>query len=206
MNVPWSQVQDTELARMARQLIWYNYDCYELDYHNWDHVLSMYQYLADTNEPYNEALDWAVLFHDIVYDEKPEKEFRSAKVFEDMASRYFGCTPDIWEQARIMSMINCTAKHVVELSDHSAIIRADLHSLTDKNLAVSNFNKIMNESMKLYNITDKEFAKSSTEFMEQLKLRIHKNWKNDPNYRDFYAKVEDGIRIIIELSKAIQGK
>jgi len=27
------------------------------------------QYLEDTDEPYDEALDWVVMFHDVVYDE-----------------------------------------------------------------------------------------------------------------------------------------
>ena len=44
MVFPWSRVQDTPLASIARELISYN----KCEYHNWDHVVSMYQYLADT--------------------------------------------------------------------------------------------------------------------------------------------------------------
>ena len=71
---PWSQVQYTELFQMARLVIYNNSDHRKLTYHNWNHVKSMYQYLSDTDEPYDNALDWAVLFHDIVYDNKSDKE------------------------------------------------------------------------------------------------------------------------------------
>lgn len=129
-GTPWSQVQETELAHRARMTIYGNKN---LDYHNWDHVESMYQCLSDTDESYDEALDWAVLFHDMVYDEQPEKEHRSAKAFLDMADQYTGCTPNIWERDRVYRLILHTEQHVVTSCERaSAIVRADLHGLTNK--------------------------------------------------------------------------
>ena len=206
--VPWSQVQDTELAQMARLIIWDNYDNRELAYHNWDHVQSMYQYLANTNEPYDEALDWAVLFHDIVYDEKPEKELRSANVFVDMVNRYGGCNLRPAEQGRVYSLIMRTVDHIVmsEIKGSSAIVRADLHGLANGLTSFQNFGKIMAESMKLYDINEITFAESSEKFMTALLHRVSGNITTDPDHRDFYLKVCEGIMTTIKLSQIIQGK
>ena len=68
----WTKIQDTELAVAAWEIIDKN-EAWGCDYHNGWHVLEMYKYLVKTNEPYDECLDWAVLFHDIVYDSEPEK-------------------------------------------------------------------------------------------------------------------------------------
>lgn len=203
-GTPWSQVQETELAHHARMTIYGNKN---LDYHNWDHVESMYRYLADTNEPYDEALDWAVLFHDIVYDEQPEKELRSAKAFLDMADQYTGCTPDIWERGRVYRLILHTVQHVVTPCERaSAIVRADLHGLTNELTCYQNFGKIMSESMKLYNIDMVTFAENSEKFMTALLHRVSGNITTDPNHRDFYLQVGDGILYTISLSQFVQGK
>lgn len=204
--VPWSQVQDTELAQMARLIIWDNYDNRELAYHNWDHVQSMYQYLANTNEPYDEALDWAVLFHDIVYDEKPEKELRSVKVFADMVERYEGCTPDIWERDRVCKLILCTIDHIVtQYPKSSAIVRADLHGLANGLTSFQNFGKIMQESMSLYGIDEVEFSKNSEQFMTALLHRVSGNVSIDPDHTVFYFMVSEGIFTTIKLAQLIQG-
>lgn len=205
--IPWSQIQDTELGRMARLVVWDNADNRELTYHNWDHVHSMYQYLADTNEPYDEVLDWAILFHDIVYDEKPEKELRSAKVFVDMVKRYEGCGLSPAEQGRVYSLVMRTVDHVVvsEVKGSSAIIRADLHGLTKRLTSIENFVKIMKESMSLYNIDEVEFAKNSEKFMTDLMFRVHSNIELDPNHADFYLKVGEGIYLTITLARMIRG-
>lgn len=204
--VPWSQVQDTELAQMARLIIWDNYDNRELAYHNWDHVQSMYQYLADTNEPYDEALDWAILFHDIVYDEKPEKELRSMQVFADMVERYEGCTPDIWERDRVCKLIMYTVDHIVtQYPKSSAIVRADLHGLTKPLTTIENFVKIMKESTALYGIDEIEFAKNSERFMTGMLDRVSRNVHIDPDNRKFYFRAGEGVLTTIKLAQIIQG-
>lgn len=203
MSFPWSLIQSTPLATIARELITYN----KCEYHNWNHVVSMYQYFADTNEPYDEALDWAILFHDIVYDEKPEKELRSRITFTDMMGKYSGCTPDIFERSRVCKLIMCTVDHVVltEVKGSSAIVRADLHGLTKRLTAFENFGKIMKESMSLYNIDEVEFAKNSEKFMSTLFDRVGGNMINDPEYAEFYDRVKDGIILTINLALTVSG-
>ncbi len=206
MSFPWSRIQNTPLANAACNVI---YDSpYDLRYHNWDHVVSMYQYLADTNEPYDEALDWAILFHDIVYDEKVEKELRSAKMFLYMVELYEGCNLRPAEQAQVYSLIMRTVDHVVmpAVKRSSAIVRADLHGLTKRLTSFQNFGKIMSESIKLYNIDMVTFAENSEKFMTALLHRVSGNITIDPDHRDFYLEVGDGILYTISLSQFVQGK
>lgn len=203
----WSRITHTPLARAAIQQILDNVCEFQLSYHNVNHVIAMYQYLADTNEPYDEVLDWAVLFHDIVYDEKPEKELRSMKMFANMIEHYEGCTPDMWEQARIGHLIMHTINHTVHSDQFgsSAIIRADLHGLTNRATAFINFGKIMEESLTLYGIDEITFAKNTEQFMRGLSERVWSNITSDPEHAEFYRKVIDGIWFTIDLSKLIQG-
>lgn len=202
----WSKIQNTHLARVARSYIILN-EQRGCNYHNRDHVDSMYQYLEDTNEPYDEALDWAVLFHDIVYDDKPEKEYRSAVMFKERAVEYDGCNPDIWERERTCQLILQTADHVhnERRVGSSAIIRADLHALTNSVQTFRNFTLIMHESMNLYNIDELTFANNNIKFMDGLYKRVERNMELDPDHREFYNDVKRGIVSTINLSRILQG-
>ena len=198
----WTQIAKTELGRAARDIL----NKSNCEYHNDWHVLRMYEYLYETNEPYDECLDWAVLFHDIVYDNQPEKEYRSAVTFRDMARKYSGCTSDIWERERTCQLILQTIDHVVtNLQGASAIIRADLHGLTSPIDTFYNFQFIMDESMRLYNINEVTFADNSIKFMGGLYDRVEKNMETDPDHREFYKQVKRGIVSTMNLSRILKG-
>jgi len=206
--VQWSRIQDTALAYVARAKIDGNTDQLGLEYHNWDHVSSLYKYLADTNEPYNEALDWAVLFHDIVYDAQTEKEFRSAKMFVEMVDQFDGCRLSPSEQGRVYSLIMRTVDHIVHpsVNGSSAIVRADLHGLADPVQTMRNFINIMDESCALYSIDPKTFAENSVKFMTALYERVSKNVQLDEKHSEFYKSVLNGIDLTISLAEAVKGK
>jgi predicted metal-dependent HD superfamily phosphohydrolase len=200
----WSRVAETRLGRVA----WDTLNISACAYHNGYHVESMYEYLYTTNEPYDEALDWAVLFHDIVYDDLPEKELRSAKKFVEMADgRFDGCNLRPSEQARVYSLIMRTFDHLIvpEVIGSSAIIRADLHALTNPVDLVYNYMNIMQESMWLYGVDEKTFADKNIFFMGDLYKRIEKNMELDPIHREFYKEVKRGIVSTINLSRILKG-
>ena len=209
----WSRIQDTSLAEKANIKLYDNEvaGCY---YHNAWHVNAMYNYLDKTNEPYDEALDWAVLFHDIVYDNQPEKEKRSAEEFVNMTNIYQGCNLDFYGKLRVVSMIHATQDHSCKSPNDSAIIRADLHALTDPVQVFRNFNLILEESMYLYRIDEKTFADNNIRFMGGSHLggddrglygRVEKNMETDPLHRDFYNEVKRGIVSTINLSRILKG-
>ncbi len=204
MITPWTNLDpDTSIVFWAYNRIYDNErnGCF---YHNSEHVRSMYQYLADTNEPYDECLDWAVLFHDIVYDNLPQKEYRSAVMFSDMKARYKGCELSLLDEGHVAALILATENHRVTYPGHSAIIRADLHGLTDPVKTMRNFVNIMDESCQLYKITPSNFAKNSESFMESLSGRVQRNISSDPLHAEFYHKVIQGIELTKELARVVQ--
>lgn len=202
---PWSRIMYTPLAMEARKFICSTNA--KLDYHNWDHVVSMYKYLDKTDEPYDEALDWAILFHDIVYDQDPLKEQRSADMFYQLVEEYEGCTPDIWERKRVGQLILATVYHKITDDPKSgAIIRADLHGLTNRLTTMENFVKILKESTYLYGITEVEFAKNSEKFMTDLLFRICSNIGAESEHKQFYLDAAEGAYNTTKLARLIQGK
>lgn len=217
----WSKIQNTELAQTAighivRNTFEDQYPDSEviLHYHNLMHIQAMYDYLDKTNEPYDECLDWAVLFHDIVYDNQPEKEYRSAVMFSDMKAKYSGCDLNLLDEGHVAALIIATEKHSVTYPSSSAIIRADLHALTDTVQTFHNYNLILKESMCLYDIDEKTFAENNIRFMcgspfggdyRGLYGRVEKNMEKDPDHREFYKDVKRGIVSTINLSRILKG-
>ena len=198
----WSKITDTELGRAAWDIL----EETTCDYHNGWHVLKMYNYLDETNEPYDECLDWAVLFHDIVYDNQPEKELRSAGKFVEMSKQYSGAeTLDFFAMTRVCGMIHATTDHFCHVKDVSAIIRADLHALTNPLDTFYNFQSIMDESMNLYKIDEVTFADNNIKFMGGLYDRVQKNMETDPDHREFYKDVKRGIVSTINLARILKG-
>jgi predicted metal-dependent HD superfamily phosphohydrolase len=205
----WSKIENTVLADYACIKL-YDNELAGCFYHNSYHITEMYDYLEKTDEPYSEVLDWAVLFHDIVYDKGPDKELRSAEMFVGMSNRYYGCTLSEEDRSLVSELILATINHVVPMSADkklfSAIIRADLHGLSSTLTAVNNFGKIMEESMILYGIDEVTYAKNSKDFMEKLHDRIVVNSVTDSDHSSFYDKVCDGIKFTADIAQLIQEK
>lgn len=201
----WSKILDTELAVKACEIMDTN-EARGCTYHNGWHIREMYLYLEKTNEPYDECLDWAVLFHDIVYDNQPEKEYRSADMFvKKTAFSGNGCNLTFEDRCRVVNMIYATENHICENSNQSAIIRADLHALADPVQTFRNYKLILDESMYLYKIDEKTFADNNIKFMSGLYDRVEKNMETDPNHREFYKDVKRGIVSTINLSRILKG-
>lgn len=187
-------------SKINKEHIFKKYDSNALAYHNVHHLLNMYQYLEDSEEPYNEALDNAILYHDIIYDNLPDKELRSAKYMIDrtMLLDYNSIVSIAYD------LIMATKEHLVTDLSYSPIIRADLHGLTSIDTVLANYYNILHESIDLYNIDEKTFAKNNINFMEGLRSRVLRNANMlDPTHKDFYKKVAQGIDLTIKLSQAI---
>lgn len=196
----WTRIQDTQLAKVGIRLINDNVNLHGLTYHNLEHVESMYEYLHTTQEPYDENVDWAVLYHDSVYDAFHGKELRSAELFRDLSERYEGCTASI---DAVMSMIESTETHKIGNSSHSAIIRADLHGLTDTATSIINYGKILTESKILYSISNYNFACANVKFMRVLRSTMLYNCVTDSNHEVFYKDVVKGIDLTKSLNELL---
>ena len=176
-----------------------------LQYHNWDHIKNMFNYLDETQFPYDLNLAIAIAGHDCVYDNRPGKEFRSAiltaQVCEDTLLR-FGAEVDV---IKVCQLIMATERHLSDrYSDSvSAIVRADLHQLQyskHKHQIEINFINILDENIKLYPDTKEiDICKSGKEFILQLISRVRSNVELDPRYKDFWIDVIDGLFYTIKL-------
>jgi len=205
----WSRIQDTTELALEAYILMNENEINGCQYHNNDHIDDMYQYFEDTNEPYDEALDWAVMFHDVVYDAEPEKESRSANLFFEMSKKYRGCNLDTNGIDRVQFLIMETETHKVTkdvyLKGSSAIIRADLHALTSNVDAINNFTKIMNESMSLYGCSIEDFAANNIQFMSGLHQRMAINILNvHEDEKLFFEMVQGGIDLTIRMAQAIK--
>lgn len=202
----WSKIQDTPLAREV-QLILEQNRANGCTYHNSEHVNAMYQYLEESEQPYSETLDWAVLFHDSVYDAQPYKESRSAALFLELRDEHSGFGMNDLAAVDVCSLILDTNEHLVSTMrplESSAIIRADLHALTSAASTIRNYVLLLEEACNLYKTTDKQTAKASQSFMFGLQERVRINSRTrDTAHAAFYRKVLDGISLTIHLSEEI---
>lgn len=199
----WSNIINFGVGIIAKDY----YDINGCQYHNWQHILDCYSYLEKSNIPYSRELDWAVLFHDIVYDNQPEKEKRSADFFVQTITPFDdnGGLLNKKEQQLVYEIIMSTATHECSRGPDkdliNAMIRADLHQLTNPSRVVSNYSKILNESVKLYKIDETEFAKNNLLFMEKLEETVTENYNLE--YDKFWTDVLSGIRLTQDISLAL---
>jgi len=206
----WSRIQDTELAKAAVGKILDNtFDDFTsmdakviLHYHNLGHVRSMYQHLEDTNEPYDEVLDWAVLFHDVIYDNKPAKELRSGLYFI-LQAEALGCSLNQDDRHKVVQLILNTEKHE---NLNCPLVRADLHQLADPVKRFHNFVDIMKESMALYGCDEHTFAENSNTFMSGLAKRLTSNLRNVKTHTRLWQDIRLGVEDTIKLARIVKGE
>ena len=134
-------------------------------YHNWEHVERCYFHALNTfNFPYDKELDWAIAFHDCVYDDKPDKELRSAQALERYRS--FGGAP-----TKASELILSTTNHVPYPDPRMVLV--DLADFMDKKTADANFEKVLRENLCLYpNVPIREVLRQMVRYQTMLFERI----------------------------------
>lgn len=197
----WSKVYDTDFGVFLIACMEHNVEKYGLVYHTISHIESMYDYLDETGEPYSEALDWAVLGHDVIHDTCPKKELRSAEFFRKHSKEY-GIPSNIASNA--VEMIRATVKYQSRNKKVSPMIRAALHQLADPAKAISNYNQVMQEIMHLRGIDRYTFAQGNKSFLAVMAKRIERNkLELDTDNFEFFDAVSRGIEVSNQLSDVI---
>lgn len=173
----------------------------DLPYHNLDHITQMYQWLRDNDIPYDVNLDYAVMFHDAVYDDQPAKEARSALLFSKACIDHG--TPNGVDVATVMNLINATADHIPHDELQSVIVRVDLHALTNPYKTYRNFIALVDEGMALYKVDELQVMRSMSTFLSDLNNHIRHNiHQGDPFHAGFYRQVYAGIQQSINMCRA----
>ena len=186
----WSKIAQTDIGHDAALLYMKGTHRY---YHNWLHICDCYDYLESNNVEYDEDLDYAVLYHDIVYDDQPDKEKRSS----DLLLQHFP------GKDRAAEIIMATAGHDIRNRSWQEVemIKADLHQLADPCLVLSNFQSIMLESMEIYKCSAYEFAKSNCIFMNKLRNTIYCNLEVEKS--NFWNDVSLGTMMTVEIADSM---
>ena len=164
-------------------------------YHNWDHVQACFENARRLKyDIENTALEKAILYHDIVYDKHPDKEFRSMCMWH--ADTHMNECTDYAFVKEVSELIMSTHGHDISATSDPRMIRVDLTDLTHPSKTIENFSKILKESIAIYDSTEILVAKAGLEFMIGLEQTCKKNKMNDDKeYSQFWDDVINGIKL-----------
>jgi predicted metal-dependent HD superfamily phosphohydrolase len=194
----WSKLVNTPIGIFVKRFM----SDSKRKYHNFGHILDCYSFLEKIGYPYSVELDYAILFHDVIYDNLPEKEIRSAKFFVEQKIKFV-------DTDKVYDLILATIDHDFTLwsdredRDFKAIIMTDLHQLGDPLLVIKNYGLIMEEICMLNDIHFRQFAKGNLEFMSALSHRLHVNSNFDQTNDNFWSNIRDGVDLTMEISRGL---
>jgi hypothetical protein len=152
----WSKISNTDLAEKAKAQ--YNLDP-RMRYHNWGHIQNLYWAAEHMyGFEYDLDLDRAILTHDVIYDEHPLKELRSAKWLLDH------CMEDGVEKS--FAHIMRTAKP--EVGEDNRMILLDFARLRFRDLILPDRNDFLLETMALTGVDEITFARSNLAFFQSI--------------------------------------
>lgn len=159
----WTQLEGTHVFNEAKMC----YDDNELEYHNWNHILNMYRWADAFGIEYNIALDLAILAHDVVYDNEPFKEERSA-----LWLMQYSALMSPLDLVRACKLILTTVDHTPNSNPGNDLIKLDLADFLSESRRKINMENIKDECIYLYGISDDEFYDKQCSFLLQLSTRL----------------------------------
>lgn len=192
-RTPWTRLEGTPLWHMARRE-------HDRDprrkFHVWAHPLRLYWHAANTfHLPYDPDLDEAILTHDVIYDEHPFKERRSA----DWLIAHSG-----HDSHRGVEQIMKTEHHAI--TDDNRMVKLDLADFAFPSTVGPNRDLIEEESMALYRINARAFRAANIDFVEGMLGRITQDAVAglvDPSERDIFRKIRAGMKETIRISRSL---
>ncbi len=160
----WGQLLTCELAGKAKEHMMQNPS---LTFHNWEHIERVAWHAQYTFEfPFDVAFGKAIVAHDVVYDNKPQKEWRSA---EWLFAADGETTTNITAARHIMK----TDGH--QITDDNRMILVDLGNFMYPRMTHEDFYKVMMESMNLYKAKPAVIIDASLAFL----TKLHDNFSDD---------------------------
>lgn len=199
MALPWTKLENTSIFEKAKKKY---FSDPRRKYHNWDHILRLYYHAESTLYlDYDFHLDLAILCHDIVYDECPDKELRSIEWMK--------------ENFRLQLDHDPVSDHITKTIDHNIthdnrMVLLDLLDLAFPMRREINKKLILEESKLLYGITDKEFSENNLKFFEKMKDNYSEEKLENfvfsshgflQNEKYWFRQIRYGINRMIYLSK-----
>lgn len=183
----WSKLIDTPVGSYVSNLMANE----SLHYHNFKHVMRLYEIAEQLNIAYDINLDMAILWHDAVYDNQDDKELRSAVLMRDTARDY----PEWFEGVNVntvFSLIMNTYGHIFNSNINPTMIILDLYDLTIPERRKANFENIVKESIALYGITEEDICKNTVDFMNSYAKTMFDNATRDLQNFDMWNDIGSG--------------
>lgn len=181
--VPWTRLQGHPIWAAAME----NYTQGLRTYHNEGHICRMYYYAAKMEWPYDEFLDWAILAHDVIYDDLPHKEIRSVEwLYEQFCE--FG---EPWDH-RIYDLIMSTVDHSPATYKDNRLIILDLYELTVPEFRALNYMRVKSEMIYIYDIDEVQFAAGNRKFMLNLAGNFAPDRTNGLGWDEYWDAVAEG--------------
>lgn len=171
-------------------------------YHNDKHIEKLYCHAAQADIEYDVNLDAAILWHDAVYDNQPEKERRSVDLMLETAY----AMPHWFEEldlTLISEMIMTTVTHKIDEVEMSTLAKLDLMDLTDPQTAYNNFHLLLQEGRLLYGKTTQEVAKATSDFLKNLHGTMLHNMEVDVEDHKYWHRVADGVAQTILMANTV---
>ena len=167
----YSRFIDTNHGAIASH--YYSHYAEKRFYHNWDHVIKNDKNLENLSVSYDINLDFANMWHDAIYDEKPYKEKRSADTFLQLYTLF-----DTTSLDEMGFDVNLVYRYIIETEDHVSVnkdnllVKADLMGFMDDNERAVNAELLYQEAMALYpDMTEEMYYSNSIDFLTKLKNR-----------------------------------
>lgn len=194
----WTRISPSSIHR---RIAWHQMMKNGLPYHNTNHVEMMWEFLDVEQVPYDINLDYAVLYHDAVYDAAGDKEERSAQLFVQACENHG--IPEGVDVDTVVRLIRATIYHIPADPLESAIIRADLWGLTVPHNTYHNFNALVDEGKRLYHTWELPVMRGMITFLLDLYNRIeHNRTVADPEHAAYWFDVNQGISQSITMARA----
>jgi predicted metal-dependent HD superfamily phosphohydrolase len=199
IDTSWSKLNDTSMSNYVFDIM----NSTGREYHNANHVATMWQHAKKLGLEYDPTLDAAILWHDVVYDAESLKELRSAEKMRSVArlEPVWFSTVDV---AKAAEMIMTTDSHKYVPEADMRLVHLDLMDLTIPSARYVNFWNIMSESRCLYKVNTRKAAGSSEEFMKGFVLRMQQNAVEDLENDDFWEAVAEGAKETILMAQVVQ--
>lgn len=199
IDTEWSKLLDSDLGDYVMSRMDSNPS---LKYHNGDHVRRLYEIAKKWRIPYDINLDAAILFHDAVYDNQPDKELRSAELVKETAVSMPEWFEDI-DVSETNKMILTTAGHKVIPEVSPLMLKLDLAELGDDNRREENFWNILQESRNLYDIDTPTAAQGTLTFMRPFLVTMYENRSSDVDDTDYWNEIIRGVEETLTMATTI---
>lgn len=162
-------------------------------YHNMGHVLRLYEVAEQAGVRYDRALDLAILAHDAVYDDKPEKERRSADWLLENA-----------DAEEHLGVLAAAERLVMSTADHAPgadnrLVLLDLHDLGDRVVSLENRELVAAEFGALMGVGREDFLPGNARYMLGMAARIEDGLSRAPAADEAaFRRIVSGIRSTFE--------